>query len=282
MSFPFDAMRPSDRDIPIAVQLPPDWDADDLVQVLGRPLLAEIGPFDSVSAADDETWTALRTRYSWPAGVRTSPDELKAPASPLDAGAPGAARRQKSVYRLLSAAAKHQLNSARAASPAGELLSAVVLADNVERWACLFPLGAADVIGVDHDPAEAHRAAHSFPEWTFTDQLPSEDHEPEIAHVALCIQSLCRCPPPERGRRLASLLRILRVGGQLIVLDEFFDEAAGRPDPNPTPRGLMTEVSGACAGHVVLEHMQTHRLPGGDLTSVGLFAFTKLGGPQRL
>jgi hypothetical protein len=43
----------------------------------------------------------------------------------------------------------------------------------------------------------------------------------------------------------------------------------------------MAEVSEAGARHLVLEHIQALRLPGEDLTSAGLFAFIKLGRPER-
>jgi len=282
MSFPFDALRSSDRDIPVAVQLPSGWDPSVLVQVLGRPVLDEITPFDLICTADDETWAVLRARYSWPAGIRVPLAGLGRAPQRLGGDPSGSARRQKSAYRMLAAATERRLDQARAAVPAGAMLSALVLADHVERWASLLSLTAADVIGVDHDPANTHHAAQSFPEWSFREQLPSGDDEVETAHIAVCVDALCSCEESERRRRLVALLRALRVGGRLIVVDQFFDGVDGRTDGGPTPRELMAEVSDAGARHLVLEHVEAHRLPGDDLTSAGVFAFIKLGLPERL
>jgi hypothetical protein len=101
-------------------------------------------------------------------------------------------------------------------------------------------------------------------------------------HVALCIAALCDRGREDRDRRLRGLLGSLRVGGRLIVLDRFFDGLGGRTNGGPTPRQLLAEIGDASEWHVVLEHVEAIRLAGDDLTSVGLFAFTKLGRPERL
>jgi len=181
---------------------------------------------------------------------------------------------------LLAAATRRQLESAREVVPTGAMLSVLVLAAHVEHWASLLPLGSADVIGIDHDPTNTRHAAQSFPEWCFAEDVDNDD-EPETAHVALSVGAICDCEGPERRRRLVALLRALRVGGRLIVLDRFAGGHDGRTDAAPTPRELMAEVSEAGARHLVLEHIQALRLPGEDLTSAGLFAFIKLGRPER-
>jgi hypothetical protein len=44
---------------------------------------------------------------------------------------------------------------------------------------------------------------------------------------------------------------------------------------------LLAEIRDTSLRHVVLEHVETLRQPGEALTSVGLFAFTKIGRPER-
>jgi hypothetical protein len=282
MSFPFDALRAVDRDIPIALELPGGWDAETLVQLLGMPVLRDLSPFDLVCAEDDETWEALRARHSWPAGIRASQAALRTSVGDLAGDPPGSARRRKSVFRVLSKALRPQLDTAHRAIPPGERFAAMILADEVDNWASLLPLAGADVIGFALEPGSAERAARNFPEWCFGAQPPGGGDESETVHGAVCIAALCDRGPEERDRRLAGLLRAVRVGGRLVVLDRFFDGFGGRANGGPSPRRLLAEIADASQRNVVLEHVEAIRLPGDDLSSVGLFAFTKLGRPQRL
>ncbi len=281
MSFPFDALRTADRDIPVAVELPGGWDAAVLVQLFGMPLLRNLGPFDLI-CTDDPTWRALRSRHAWPAGIRASRAALRASPQDLAGDPPGSARGRKAVFRMLSTAVRRQLDQARRGIPPRERFTTMILADDVDHWASLLPLADTDVVGIALDPGIAARAARNFPEWSFETQHPSERDQPETVHAALCIAALCDCAHEERDRRLGGLLRSLRVGGRLVVLDRFFEGLDGRTKGGPTPRQLLAEIATTSERHVVLEHVEALRIAGDDLTSVGLFAFTKLGRPKCL
>jgi hypothetical protein len=265
MSFPFDTLRDADRDIPLAVMVPGCWDADTLVQLLGGVLFDHLTPFDRLLGLDDATWGALRDRYSWPARVRGDRPESDRP--------------RKAAHRALRAAVLPQLEAARAAVPPAERTVATVLADHIDHWASLLPIARTDVLGFDPDRAHVEQARRSFPEWRFETALPA--HAPEVAHVALSINALAGEPEAVRCEQLAALFATLRVGGRLIVADRFLDGRSGTAIGAATPAELLVDIREASARHLVLEHVESLRLPGEDLTSVGVLAFTKLGLPVR-
>jgi hypothetical protein len=276
MSFPFDAMRDDDRDVPLAVELPGEWDADDLTRLFGAPLLDHLTPFDAIVLRDEETWRALRARYSWPAAVRVAPEVIDDAVQPTRLGT----RRQKSAYRQLGALIRPRLGQAMGAVPAGERPSVLVLARNVDRWTALLPLSGATVTGLELDPEALERDRVSFPEWRFEREFPAGGGE--TAHISLSVLSLCQCAATQRRHNLAGLLRGLRVGGHLIIVDRFLEGRGGRAIGAPAPAELLADVREASTAGVVLEHVETLRLSGDDLVSVGLLAFTKLGRPERL
>jgi hypothetical protein len=240
MSFPFDTLRESDRAIPLAVRLPGGWDAGELVELFGEPVLGEVTPFDAVAVEADEVWEMLRTRYSWSASMRRSE-----PACPD--------RASKAAHLAGCAILRPQLAAARDAVPRGESGRVLLLADGAELWVPL-------LAGLRVDT-----------------ELPDD----ETVHVALSIHALCDQPGEERSRCLSAMLRALRVGGRLIVLDRFLDGRTGRLTGGPAPGELLAEIREASLRHVVLEHVETLRQPGDSLKSTGLFTFTKIGRPER-
>jgi hypothetical protein len=253
MSFPFDALRDSDRAIPVAVQLPGGWDAEQLIDLFGGPLLGELTPFDAVAVEDDESWGALAERYSWPAGIRATEQDLLGFAAGLAAESAGTPKGAKARYLAARTVLAPQLTVAREAVPRGETERVLLLVADAEPWASLFGAGAVVL-------AEA---------------------DTETVHVALSINALCDHPREERATRLFALLQALRVGGRLIVLDRFLDGYAGRLTGAPAPAELLADVREASLRHVVLEHVETIRYPGEALASAGLFTFTKIGRPER-
>lgn len=281
MSFPFDALRDSDRGIPLAVELP-DLEPEVLAQLLGTPLLRHITPFDAVATTSEEAWSALRARYSWPHFIRIAPTAAVSAGMDLAGDPSGCLRARKSGHLVLAKALGVQLEAARAAVPAGELLTALILAKDIGRWASLFQLGQTDVKGIDREPESVARAALGFPEWSFDTKLSWEDEEPERAHVTFAVAALCQHSRDVRRETLSRLVRALRIGGRLIVLDRFLADGHVRDVGAPRPRELVADVWHASARHVVLEHVEALRLPNEDLTSVGVLAFTKLGRPERL
>lgn len=69
LSFPWDALRPSDRDIPLVVALPPDLDEAGVEQVLGEAMLQYLTPYDRIIEARPEVREALARDYGLPSRV---------------------------------------------------------------------------------------------------------------------------------------------------------------------------------------------------------------------
>jgi hypothetical protein len=72
------------------------------------------------------------------------------------------------------------------------------------------------------------------------------------------------------------------VGGRLVVIDRFLDGRRGQTIGAPAPRVLLEELLESSHRHLVLEQVSALRCRGEPLASYGLFAFTKLGRPERL
>lgn len=68
LSFPWDALRPQDRDIPLVVVLPAELNAEDMSLVLGGALLRHVTPFDRLVEARPAVRDAVARAY------RLSPD----------------------------------------------------------------------------------------------------------------------------------------------------------------------------------------------------------------
>lgn len=83
LSFPFEAVADDQRDIPLILVLPREYDAAFLISVFGKPVFERLGFFDRVATGDAELWEELRGRYRWIESQRieiggTSPEEAAA------------------------------------------------------------------------------------------------------------------------------------------------------------------------------------------------------------
>jgi SAM-dependent methyltransferase len=81
-SFPFEAMK-DQRDVPLILVLPGEFDAAFLSSVFGRPAFERLGFFDRVATGDAALWEELRARYRWVESQRieiedTSPEKAAA------------------------------------------------------------------------------------------------------------------------------------------------------------------------------------------------------------
>ena len=278
LSFPFDGLRERDRALPIAVRLPEEWTVEDLIAVLGAPLFEQLGPYDEVSVDDDEAFAQLRRRYSWRASARVAEADLAGFASRVAISRDAPVREQKARDRVLRHAALEEVTQALAAVAPGERPRGVVVTEEIERWASLLPLGASGLCGFSFGRERVRAAAADYPEWRFAVGVPTGV---EFAHVAVSVLALCDQNPGERERRLLALVRALRVGGRLVVIDRFLQGRGGRQIGAPPPKRLLEEVAAASQGHVVLSQVRALRFAGDDLIGTGLFAFVKIGAPER-
>jgi len=70
LSFPFEVLTGIQREVPLILLLPPDFDAGLLVVLFGKVILARLDFFDRVATLDPGTWERLRDRYHWAASQR--------------------------------------------------------------------------------------------------------------------------------------------------------------------------------------------------------------------
>jgi FkbM family methyltransferase len=63
LSFPWDSLRNSDRDVPVVVALPPECDAATLNVVLGQPLLRHLTPYDRLIDPRPDVRAVLQRRW---------------------------------------------------------------------------------------------------------------------------------------------------------------------------------------------------------------------------
>jgi len=67
LSFPFEVLTGVQKEVPLVLLLPPEFDAGLLVAVFGKVILTHLGFFDRVATPDPIVWESLRDRYHWAA-----------------------------------------------------------------------------------------------------------------------------------------------------------------------------------------------------------------------
>lgn len=70
LSFPFETLTGVQRESPLILALPPEYDAEFLVTVFGKPVFERLDFFDRVAVTDPVVWRSLRERYHWAEGQR--------------------------------------------------------------------------------------------------------------------------------------------------------------------------------------------------------------------
>lgn len=80
LSFPFEVLTGVQREMPLILLLPPDFDTELLVAVFGKVILSRLDFFDRVATPDPAVWESLRGRYHWAGSQRialesSEPDE---------------------------------------------------------------------------------------------------------------------------------------------------------------------------------------------------------------
>lgn len=311
-SFPFEALIGVQRDVPLVLVLPPKLDADFLVAVFGGPAFARLGFFDRVATPDDALWDDLRQRYGWAGGQRVEigdadPERataeiaalLEAESAPGDFpanGSPAASRRgirgrasayEKAVHRAQRSVVGPQFAAARGPRAEDVPFDVLEVGSGRGRWASGFDPAKTRFFGVDGEEAVAAARAEfagvpgaRFDPWGEGDLL---SHESEAFDLVFSVTVMHRYSGPEKGALISEMWRVTKPGGRLLFLEDFvFGEGSKGPGVYPiSVLGFVGLLLEATDGQVVLEHFESLRYPGEDLTRGGLLAVSRLGVPKK-
>jgi len=248
-SFPWDALRPADRDLPLAVLLP-DAPAAEIESLLGRVCLDHLGPWDAV-AAGDGVWTELRAGRHWPSTLRTAPD-----AGVMLGRLAGITRGAKHRWRRFHGAVLEEV--LRRDAPRVLDVGAVLAG-----W-----VGRSRYVAVADDDVE-RRLVAAVPEagsvrWD-GNRLPLDDGSADVVAVPAVVDAGRPgvVPPSEWWRVLAP-------GGAIVVEVE-----ADPRVPSSGPRRVADEIAAAAPTASPGLTASTYRLPGEDLHRFGILVFRK-------
>lgn len=286
-SFPFEALRGSDWDLPLAVALPHDIEPDTVVTALADDLFANLGPHDRLVTADEGLWRQLRERFSLTDGQRLQAgvdDTVGAAMEALSArnGDRSSLRHDKARHRVVAAAIRAQLAAAIAVQPTARPFAMLDVARGGQSWAALIrPEQAVDYVGVqltagDRDEATRQHPGDSFSAWE--DPLPLAD---ERFDVAIATHVLASVETERRRSMLRELYRVTRPGGRLVLVEHVVP-ADSSDAPWLSTRTLIDDVLGATRRRVVTEHVRALRYPRENRYRTLVMTLTSIGVPTSL
>ena len=259
ISFPFDALRAGDRDIPVVAVLEPAGDRAVRRDLLATRLFEHLGPGDRL-VADDEDWDDLRGRFGWAEGMRLEAD----PSDPAGAAAralgPGMipSREAKARGRCRAESLAWLLEGAAGSIPRGTVLRTI-----------------------DVDGAAGPWVRHwTGAEWHAVGRAQLAEEATESADVVVAFGLLPGLAPGTRRDLVREMWRVARPTGRLMLVDDAVPKQAGDPDSSGCV-ALQRLLLGATGRRVVLDRVHSHRYPGDAARRGAALAAVKTGAPQR-
>jgi len=259
LSFPFDHLRPEDRDVPLVVSLDPDLDPGLLGDLLGACLFEHLGPGDRLVAAD-ETWTALSAKYRWSNQMRLGADPDDPESTARRSLEPGvvSSRGTKERGRRRTEALRWLLAGAAECAPRGQALRVLDVDGGASRWV----------------------RGRGGAEWSAVGREDLADRTGESAEVVVAFGVLAGLTPAEQRTLAAEMWRVARPTGRLMVVDDVVPDRNGAPVPLERI-GLPRLLLGSTGRRMLLDRVQSLRYPGEVLHRGAALSAIKTGAPRR-
>ncbi len=284
LSFPFETMTDEQRDIPLLVMPPPDFDAETLTTVFGQALFDHLGPFDRIATADPKLWDALRRRYSWSniQHVRLeskTPEEAAAELRPTLETSSERRYHEKADHRIEARALAPRVDVTRQAL-AGAPLDVLEVGAGGSHWPTSFDLPETRFQGVYQDPGTIEDARRNFPGYDFS---PLEEglaitHPDNTFNLSFSVNFMQVQPDSGRKAIVSEMWRVTSPGGRMVFVEDFVTGGTGHSDASPlSVSGFVDLVVEATAGRVVLDHVESLLYSGEDMFRGGLISLQKLG-----
>jgi hypothetical protein len=240
LSFPWRTLSGRRRDIPLVVRMPEEVGADDLVALLGRPVLQHLTPCDRLVEKRSEVRVALAEEFRLPPDVWASGVEETRP----DPSARGRKTAFRQVVRLVGDEVRRFLGDS-GEGLVGVLDRSAPLARHIER---------ATDAGV-RDYSAGHPA-------------------PESPHVVVVWLRDGGQTPTERIEILSRALSLLHPGGRVVLVGNVVTEPGG--EANPTISALVEEILHASHTLVHVEELRAVRWGTEPLARGVLISLTSL------
>jgi hypothetical protein len=240
LSFPWRTVSGARRDIPLVVRLPEEVGSDDLIALLGRPLLQHVTPCDRLVETRQDVRDSLVEEFGLPLDVWVSAVD-KTPPDPSVLARKTAFRQ---VVRLVAAEVRRFLGDS-GEGLVGFVDRAVLLARHVER--------ATDAAVVDSSLG-----------------VPATE-SPEVVVVWLRDGGQTAT---ERTEILSHAVSLLHPGGRLVVVANVVTEPGGAP--NPTISVLVEEILNASHMLVHVEELRAVRWGAEPMARGALISLTSL------
>lgn len=293
MSFPFEDLPTWAWTIPLTIHLPqpgcPGSTTRSLVALLGSNVFSQLTVLDAVSASDT-VWPQLQQRYGWPEWMRVSSRSFTTAAEVRDAEAIEikrakhghspydnfSVRTAQSKQRLLAVGAVVRRSVKRASERLYRDPSIHIHGCHTSTFVPMMWSGLSAVC--EHNRAGRTLLQKNYPAPPFElvdcAATPQSQHElVESADIVVGIGNLRQSHNRDIRDAFDLMFRSLRVGGALVICE--------RLNGVHGPNDLLELLLDASNHDLVMDDMETVRVPSDENHGYAVMTFSKLGTPKR-